>query len=223
MSNYHMDLNQLSLDWYQETLRAKELMPGRRVLHDSLDERFAAIRGKGVETLGQLVEAMRTKPRLQNFALLTGLEEQYLVILKRDAMSYIPQPVALGRFPGVKSALVQGLAGLGIQHSKHLFERITNEADVKGLATEMGTDPAELRTLRGMADLARIYGVGPVFARIFHDAGVTSVAVLLGREPGEIFTWLKRRSQEAGDIVNYTEQDIEQCLEMAGLLPESGI
>lgn len=222
MADYHMDLGRLSLDWYQEGLAAKELMPGRRVLHDNLDQRFALIRGRGVETLGQLVEVLRTKPRLQRFAQRTGLEEEYLVILKRDAMSYIPAPVKLDRFPGVDAALVRSLANMGVKHSKHLFERIGDSRDLPALAAQARVDEAGLRALYELSDLVRVYGVGPVFAGIIHDEGIVSVEALGQCDPADLYAKLKERAQAVHGLASFTQGDIENCLAMTRLLPRGG-
>ena len=55
---YSLDLNAISLSAYLHLLKAQTLLPGRRMLQEHADERFALLMQLGLSTLAQLKAAL---------------------------------------------------------------------------------------------------------------------------------------------------------------------
>jgi hypothetical protein len=73
-----------------------------------------------------------------------------------------------------------------------------------------------------LADLSRVYGVGPIFARLLFDAGADSVESLAQADSEQLFKQLEYRYLEAGySKVDFKERDIRFCIRMAQDLPKS--
>ena len=71
---------------------------GRSILKDDLQNRFCLIRSEGVNNIKELLENLKTKKKMDEFAFKTKLPLDYLLILKRDVKSYLTNPVNLNIF-----------------------------------------------------------------------------------------------------------------------------
>lgn len=218
MQGYTVNLYDISIKEFQQMLESKDILPGRRCLLDHMDERFRMLEGLGIHNLGQLAEELKNKKRLQRFAQSTAFEEEYLVILRREALSYAPKPTPLRDIPGVDVSAVALLEQVGVKSSKHLFDWVKEDgaatlAEASGAPEHLCVEYAEL------CDLLRVFGVGPVFARLFHDCDVRSVARIAALTPAGI-TALYERLMELNARKQYTrarfnERHLEYCVEMA--------
>ncbi len=219
---YGIDLEAFSLARLRETLERGEVLPGRQVLKEEIPERFAVLQAMGIDNLKALIDALKTKKLMEAFSRDSGLPMDYLAILRREANSYVPKPVNLGSFPGIDRGNVERLAGLGIKNSKHLFERGRTKGDRADLSELAGVPGDDLLELIKLSDLARVSGVGPVFARFLFEAGASTVEELAACSPEELSERLVVIVLEMG----YTEamvplKDVRHCIDAAGALPKA--
>ncbi len=218
---YGIDLEAFSLARFRDSLERGEVLPGRQVLKEEIPERFAVLESMGIDNLKALIDALKAKRRVETFSQASGLPMDYLVILRREANSYVPKPVGLGSFPGIDPGNVENLAALSIKHSKHLFERGRTKGDrveLSRLAKVPGDDLLELVKL---SDLARVSGVGPVFARLLFEAEASTVEELAACTPEALSERLVAIVLEMG----YTEamvplKDVKHCINAARSLPK---
>jgi predicted flap endonuclease-1-like 5' DNA nuclease len=190
------------------------------VLREKLAERFEILESMGVSSLGDLIEVLKTKKRVEAFSQESGLPEDYLVILRREANSYIPKPFNLKDIPGVEPEYVERLASLGIKHTRHLFERARCKSDRAELSRLADVPHRDLMELVKLSDLARIGGVGPVFARLLYEAGADTLEEFLKRAPDELIESLHAINDEKKYTkIMPTLKDIEYCTETARELP----
>lgn len=214
---YHLDLSSVPLDAFFSTLRKGNISPGRSILLEDTDGRRKTISTAGVQTLGDLIDALKTKKSLASFATKTALTVEYLTILRRQGQSWLPSPVQLSRFPGVAEALVTVLGNEGITHSKHLWESVARNAPV---APDIEVSfPSAYRDLVGMADLVRVPGIGPVFARAFLEIDIVDTSRLASNEAAQVALLLA----DAPTLQGYngppvTQWDIEYCVWFSQLL-----
>jgi len=218
---YHIDLEEFSLERFRHTLETRELLPGRRILKENIAERFATLASMGIQNLKDLIEALQTKKRLERFAQESGLPQDYLVILRREVNSYVPKPFNLKDIPGVDPEHVERLAAVGIKHTRHLFERARSRSDRAELCTLAGVPGQDLLELVKLSDLARVSGVGPVFARLLYEAGADTVEAFSQSPPEALFERLNAVNDEKG----YTKimaslKDVIYCIEIACELPK---
>lgn len=225
-SNYHLDPSTIDLDRVKGEIGGRKLSPKRQILGDQLDARFARLREAGIDTLADLLQACKNKRAIATCASVTGISEEYLTILGREARGYLPQPVDLRRIPDSDIETVTKLHDAGLGDSKRLWERLVpatpqGRGDKGGgvteaaeeLALELEIDPEVVREFWQLADLARVPGVGPTFARLIHLSGYPTTRELGAAEVEE----LERRLREANAGKRYTsvmatQTDLVNCI-----------
>ena len=213
---YCIDLKGISLEQFRHMLETKNILPGRKILLEQLDERFAALASMGVGNLADLSAALKSKAKQEAFSKASGLPLDYLAILRREVNSYLSKPFDLGKIPGVDPEYVKRLAAAGIKHTKHLFERAMSKADRAALAEQIGVPHEALLELVKFADLARIVGVGPASVRPLCEAGIDTPEAFLTYSVDELL----ERVRAVEGLEASTRKDIEYCLQTARLLPK---
>lgn len=219
---YCIDLEQFSLERFGHILETKDILPGRRILQEKMSERFAVLASMGIENLNELRKALKTKSGREKIAQESGLPEEYLAILQREVNSYISKPFNLGDIPEVDPEYLEKLASVGIKHTKHLFKRARSKRDRAELSELADVPEDALLELVKLSDLARIVGVGPVFARLLYEAGADTLEAFLDRSPDELLEELHAINDEKGYTrIMPTVKDIEYCFETAKYLPRA--
>lgn len=188
------------------------MIPSRVILKQDIEERFKILDSNGIKTLKDLVGVLNTKPKIDTFSRKTGLTVEYLTILKREAKSYHPNPVKLSKFPGVDANIIESLEKIGVNNTKQLFNKVNNETETKELAQEAGISKASLDELASLSDLARLYGVGPVFARIIYDVGINSIDSFIEYSSEEFIKIYENKTKKKAD---FSESDIRFSIELA--------
>jgi predicted flap endonuclease-1-like 5' DNA nuclease len=220
--SYHINLKEISLDQYKQTIKQTELIPSRRILKEQIDQRFERLQACGISNLDDLLSAAKNAKKIADLAKNTGLSEEYLTILRREVNALIPQPKNLRNFPGVEPTIVVKLEKRGIRNSKQLFLATRRKQERTQLAQAADIDPEKLLELVKLADLSRVYGVGPIFARLLFDGGADTVESLAQADSEQLFRELEHRYLEAGySKADFKERDIRFCIRMARDLPKS--
>jgi hypothetical protein len=229
-SNYHLDPSKIKLDRVKREIAGRKLSPKRQILGEQLDTRFDGLREAGIETLADLLAACKNRKAIAACTAATGIPEEYLTILGREARGYLPQPVDLRDIPDCDSESVAKLHKEGLGNSKKLWERLRSEnaptesdkgsgglMDAsRGVASELGIDPSVLVELWQLSDLARIPGVGPVFARLIYLSGYATC----GELAEAVVDDLDRSLKEANAGNRYTSvmasrSDLAGCIKWA--------
>ncbi len=214
-NSYHIDLSKYSLEQFKLSLKARDMIPSRVILKESIDDRFKVLSENGIEHLAHLILMLKTKQKVEMFSYQSGLTVDYLTILKREAGSYLPKPVRLDKFPGVDLRSLTVLEQAGIKHTKHLFDRTSETEKLNLLLNTTGIDKTCLEELKALSDLVRIYGVGPVFARIIYDVGVRSVETFKGMTAKSFIQIYEDKMNKKAD---FGENDISFSIELANQL-----
>jgi predicted flap endonuclease-1-like 5' DNA nuclease len=95
-------------------------------------------------------------------------------------------PFPLKDFRGVDVEHTARLAAAGIKDVKQMLEAGRTHAGRQKLADETGVPLAAIVELVKLSDLARIPGIKGIRARLYHDAGVDTVAEMAGWDPEEL-------------------------------------
>jgi hypothetical protein len=186
------------LDDYQSILQAADLLPSRRLLQENTEEIFGVLKAQGLATLADLQAALKTKPKLQQFAQECGLDEEYLKVLIREVNSIQPKPNKLTDFPETPAEVVEKLAEIGIKHTLHLYDRVLTPADRAALAAEIGVDERVILRLAKLTDISRIRWMNHTFAYIMLEAGYDSSAAVAQADPAQLHADVKALNEARG-------------------------
>lgn len=209
---YYIDFATYTLDKLKMSLAGRDMIPSRVILKEKLDERFQQLSACGITNLSELIKALKSKDKIATFSKESGLSEEYLTILKREASSYQPNPIVLTKFPGVDMEACTKLAEIGIKNTKHMYTEAKIKSDMQTIIAKSGAKNSSVEELLGLSDLGRLYGVGPVFARMIYDTGVTSVAEFVKYSGDEFVELYEKQTNKKAD---FSSADINFSLEIA--------
>jgi hypothetical protein len=200
---YRLDIECLSVQKYKDILKKQNLLPGRRILLQNIDENFSLLENKGATTVYKLKKILSSPQKITSFAAESSIPEEYLVILKREMGSLDQKPVAIENFPDIESSRLEKLNEVGIKNSKDYWEQ--NQASNDELFC--------------LCDLVRINGVGPLAAKVFYEAGYRSVSEVARAHASEML----EKVSEVNSAQNYYkaklgQKDMQFCIDFAELL-----
>jgi len=206
---YSIDLKKISIKEYKELLLKQNLLPGRKILLENIEERFRIIQDTGVFNVAELKSNLSTPHKLKEFSKTTCIPEEYLTILRRELGSLEQKPIAIKDFPKLDEDFVQGLMRQGINTSKDYF-----------LSSFLKVDQSQIsKMLFSLCDLVRINGVGVAAARTFYEAGYRSAIDVANANAFEMLT----KVNDVNEVKQYYnarlgEKDMQFCIDFAKLL-----
>lgn len=206
MVNYSTNLSLISLDRFFQLTRSKRMLPGRVMLHEMMEERFAILARAGITDLKIMIRQLGSKQKMESFAARWNLPYPYLVLLKREAGSYRTKPFPLSDFPGVPFEYTEALRSLGFRNTRDFFELAQTAPLRSDLASITGIPEARLLELFALCDLSRICGVGGTMARFCYEVGIRSVREFAGAQLSQ--------------FPEFSEEDIGYCIDYAKVILE---
>ena len=184
---YHIDAETISLDDLRQRIEATDLVPSRASLTDKIKERMQALEKQGILTLASLRAALKNPKRLAAVSEATGIDSQYLILLRREIEGYFPQPVALSVFDWLPKDEIVKLEQNEIRDTAALYEITSSPSKRSELVKAIGADPATLEMLAGLADLMRVQWVSPTFARILILVSQDSAVKVAAANAGDLY------------------------------------
>jgi hypothetical protein len=192
MVAYHIDAEKVSLDDMQQRIKAADLVPSRVSLQDEIGLKMKALKKQGIQTLADLRHELKSAQRRATLAKATGIEAQYLVLLRREIEGYFPEPVALKTLTWLAKDDIAKLAHHEVSDTATLYETATSAKKQAQLAQATGVDLATLHDLACLADLTRVQWVSPTTARMLIAAECDSAARLAKADAGALCEALER-------------------------------
>lgn len=163
---------------------------------------------------------MKTPNKAKKFAAQSGLPEDYVLILRREVYSYLPKPVNLDKFPGIKKEPIDKLNNIGIKNTLHLFNRVKTPDDRNEVASETGLSNDEIMRLTKFCDLSRVKWMGPIFARLFLESKADTVEKLSESNPEILYEKLVEINNSKGYTkAKFVENDVRLCVNIAKMVP----
>lgn len=215
---YYIDLERYSLQKFKLSLQKRDMIPSRVVLKEEIEERFEILNDNGIKNLKTLIDTLKTKEKIEMFSKKTGLSIDYLSILKREASSYLPKPIRLKDFAGMDSKDIESLKDTGINNTRQLFNKGITGEQLNQLSQLTSIPMERLTELASLSDLARLYGVGPVFARIIFDVGIKSVKTFVKYKAEDFINIYENKTQKKADFgVNDIRFSIELAKELESI------
>ena len=187
------------------------------MLHQNLNEYFKKIASAGIQSLSDLKKILSSPDKIRSFSKSTGIPEDYLKLLKREAGSLESKPVPLSGLPNMDTASLKRLKDAGISTSRDYYNfYLSAPGEAAG---KLNLPPEKAAELFSLSDLLRINGIGPVSAQIFFNAGFSSVSDIAGGEEANML----ERFTAVNQSKNYYDatlglRDMRYCIHFAKLL-----
>ena len=121
-------------------------------------------------------------------------------LLNREAKSHLSRPIRLDKLPGIRTEYLDRLEDEGLRNTKQLFLDAQDKGRRAQLSEVTGIPNDVLDELVGLSDLSRIYGVGPVFARLIYDVGIRSVREFLEYTAEDFVRIYEEQTQKKADF-----------------------
>lgn len=221
MEKYGLDPSWLSMEWFYGQLASKRLLPGRARLREEMAKRFGLLEKRGIKHLGELIRTLGSKQKIEKVAVETGIPRDYLVLLKREAGSYLAKPFPLSDFPGIPFEYTESLGARGIRNTRDFFESVQTDRQREEVSSLTGIPANRLKEIFSLCDLSRISGVGPLLARILRETGISSVKDFASTDPDILNEKYPRVIERHGYPPKpLAEDDIRYCMESARLILE---
>jgi nucleotidyltransferase/DNA polymerase involved in DNA repair len=221
-TKYFIDIEQYSLTKYRNILEKSELFPGRRILHEKTKERFDRLIKHGIKNLLMLVQALKSSDKIKQLSKETNIPADYLTILRREVNRLLPKPVAISDFPDADKSLIGKLNNKGIKNTLQLFEQCDTNKKRTAFAQELEAPISALEELTKLSDLSRIWGVGPIFCRIFYETGIDTVNKVANASAQNLHKQLAEINKtKKYTKAKFTVKDVALCVEIAHDLPKT--
>jgi predicted flap endonuclease-1-like 5' DNA nuclease len=132
-----------------------------------------------------------------------------------DAMS-----LHVSKLRGISLDVRMKLKRQGVSYTDQLLREAGSVERCRRLAARSGIDEATLARLVRRADLARIKGIGAIFADMLEMIGVDQVAVLAGQDSGDLHNRLHElNAAERLARRSPTSDEVQQWVAQARALP----
>lgn len=195
MTRYYLDEHSIDLSALQKRLQSTDLIPSQAPLLDGIAAKMSSIRKTGVRTAADLRSALRTAKSLASLSENSGVDAEYLKLLKRALNGFFPKPRPLEDIDWLDQETVVSLKKAGVKNTQHLFEETADGA--AGLAKRTGTRQKTLSAFAEIADLCRIQWVSPTFARVLVAAGFKNAAAVAAADPAGLFDAICAANEKA--------------------------
>lgn len=213
---YYIDLKSISIDEYKVILKTSDLLPSRLILKDNIDRKFELIRNQEVQNVDELLNLLKNKKKLQDFAGKCSLPENYLTILAREIKSNLQNPNKIKDFPDIADETVLKLEKTGIKNTLQLFDKIISPGKRKEFAKETGIDKNEILKIAKLTDLSRIRWVNHTFAYVLLEANYDTVEKVANADYQKLYETVKQLNEERKMYKAHIGlHDMKLCVEAA--------
>ncbi len=154
-------------------IKETDLIPSLEILKSCIDEYMKTLEKEGVKNLAGLRKLLKNKAKLAGIAEKTSLDEQMLILLRREIEGWIPKPVKLVEFTWIDTKILEALEEEGIYTSHDFLNSLSIKDTKKALLKKTGIDEKKVKDLENLCALMNIRWISPNFARIIHELGFT--------------------------------------------------
>jgi hypothetical protein len=194
--SYYIDAEKVSLEDVQKRIKETDLIPSRRFLLEDIDEKFLKLQANGSLTLADLRKDLKHQKNIPALSKRTGIDTEYLTVLRRETESYFPKTCALGAFDWLGKKDLDTLERKGLKNTLLLYEALDTPKKREEIVTALGLDKNFIDSLFSLVDLTRIQWTSAIVARMLVAAGYKTVKSVSTANPVELCNELDRVNKE---------------------------
>jgi len=185
----------------------------------ALDKNLNTLKTQDISNLAELRNAVKTKKKLQSLAQVTGIEEAYLVLLRREINSYFPKPIPLKSFDWLPQEEIEKLENTGIKNTAQFYARFVDSPTQEDATPILEIKDTVFEHLLSYCDLTRMQWTSPLAARMYFDAGYESVQKIKSADPDALCAALTEINAENKYFKgNIGLRDIKRLIKSANYL-----
>ena len=216
---YYIDLEKISLDQYKEILKTMDMIPSWKILEENIDENLDKLKALNFHNLEDLLNNLKSKSKIQEVAVQSGMSLDYLNVLRRVVNGYRPKPNRFKDFPNIDSAVVEKLEAVGIKNTLHFYDKALTSEQRSDLARQTKISIEEIERLTMLTDLSRIKWVNHTFAYVLHETGFRSAKEVSEADYQNIYQRVKALNKERQIYKGHIgENDMKRLVEAAQML-----
>jgi hypothetical protein len=193
---YYINDALLTLDDLQRRIKAADLIPSRMPLLDDIEERFFRLEAAGIKTMADFRKAVRSSKGFEELAGKTGIERDYLLLLRREVEGYFPKAFPIQELNWLDGAKLNKLIDYGFKNSVLLYEALESPEKRKELYASGEIDNSFIYDVFCILDLTRIQWVSPLTARILYISGCRYARDVAAADPNLLYNELVRLNEE---------------------------
>ncbi len=209
---FSIDLQKITVAEFSQILKSIDLLPGRRILLNNLDQVVLQLNENKVKNLADLQTLLKNKSKYSNIADMLSTTEAYLTVLNREINSYQSKPVDIKKIDVFSDNELNLLAAIKIKTTKDIYNRLQLKSERNKISIMTNIPGDKLVEALEISDLLRITGVGLVFANILREIGINNTSVFMNSTVESILGQYHRINQKKGlTRANLGTKDIEYC------------
>ena len=190
--SYYIDDTKVSLAELKQRIETTDLVPSRLAIFEGINEKFDLLQAQNLGTLADLRSELKTPKRMADLAAKTGIDENYLKLLRREIEGYFPKPIKLTDFDWMPADELEKIIKHGIKDSAGLYEATQSGSDIDNLQVSCGVDGELLRKLQKLCNLTRVQWVSARTARMIILCGYNSPTELAAANADDLDAGFKR-------------------------------
>lgn len=212
---YYLNTEKVTLHALQKRIEETDLVPSRSALLENIGEKFKKISARGIKTLADLRKELKNAKKIPAFSKKTGIDAEYLTLLRREIEGYFPKAFPLSSFDWLDTRMIDMLYLNGIENSVQLFD-ILNNTKKRSAVTALDIDDSVAEQLSSLVGLTRIQWVSPTVARMLVAAGYTDAKSVSGADAETLCADLERVNSENGFFKGKTGlRDVNRLIKAA--------
>jgi hypothetical protein len=186
MKSYFIKEDDFFLEQVVSRIKSTDLTPGIEPIKHDIEKNAAILEGTGVGNLAGLRKVLRNKKKLPEFSRQTGIEEDYLVLLRREIEGWVIRPIKIGDFFWLDEQLINTLHEIGLGSTDKIYNRLSIEDEKLEITRNYNLSREDLDYILNLSTITRIRWVSPVVARILIESGYHTIEKIKHANPGKL-------------------------------------
>lgn len=179
--NYGYNLSNISLNQFKEIIEVSYLIPSMRPLLEDIDRWFALLDAHGISSVEALYKLTKTKKKAEVLAEQTGVDQMYMVLLRRMVSSYIAKPRKLVDYPDMSDHVLMNLSRMNIKNSAQLFEYL-DLTEPEEIMETLQINHETFLLFQKLISVSMLRYVSPLFAMMLVRSGYDSIEKIAAGE-----------------------------------------
>lgn len=216
--SYYIDLKQISLDDYKTVLNESDLIPSWKVLVDKM-EYINTLKKNDLKNIDELYNILNNKRKYSELLSLSGIDDDYLKVLRRAINSFKPKPNKFKDFPSLSEDIINNLFEFGYKNTQNLYNDILTKEQRVSLSKKIGITYEETVHLAKLTDLSRIKWVNHTFANVLLQSGYDTAKKVANANSKEMYIKIIELNGQKNLYKGHIgESDMNKCIESATIL-----